>query len=136
MLAELSELSGLRSLLSADQRGCCGIGPCLLFLPQVIDHFINLLLLNLHVPAEPLLVCRDPSLSALDIAFVSSRLSDTLSLPTCPPEIKSNIVRLVSSLVTWGEDEVAVLRGDGQLKTAIQQFDSQSDVALEVLAKL
>ena len=92
--------------------------------------------LDSHAPAEPFLIFRDPSLSALDIAFLSSRLTATLSLPTCPPEIKSNIVRLVSSLVTWEEEEVAVLRGDGQLKSAIQQFDSQSDVALEVLAKL
>ena len=50
--------------------------------------------------------------------------------------IKSNILRLVSSLVNWEEDMVAVLRGDGELKTAIQQFDSQSDVALGVLARL
>ena len=45
-------------------------------------------------------------------------------------------VRLVSSLVTWEEELVAVLRGDGRLKSAIEDFDSQSDVALGVLAKL
>ena len=92
--------------------------------------------MHFHAHAELLLIFRDPSLSALDIAFISSRLSATLILPTCPPEIKSNIVRLVSSLVTWEEEVVALLRGDGQLKNAIQQFDSQSDVALGVLAKL
>ena len=99
--------------------------------------------------------CRDSSLASLDLPFISSRLAETLSLPACPPEIKSNIVRiienilncdhnlskhsqvrLVSSLVTWEEEAVAVLRGDGRLKSAIEDFDSQSDVALGVLAKL
>ena len=49
---------------------------------------------------------------------------------------KHSQVRLVSSLVTWEEEAVAVLRGDGRLKSAIEDFDSQSDVARDVLAKL
>ena len=49
---------------------------------------------------------------------------------------KHSQVRLVSSLVTWEEEVVAVLRGDGRLKSAIEDFDSQSDVARDVLAKL
>jgi len=114
------------------QQGCLPLISSLLNSPhpQLINEAVVVLVLACS--SSP----KDPSLSALDIAFLSSRLAATLSLPTCPPEIKSNIVRLVSSLVNWEEDVVAVLRGDGELKTAIQQFDSQSDVALGVLARL